>query len=217
MASGGDRGEMATTDRVEGTLSYPKLIGLCGQAGAGKDLVAALLKMRGYKRYGFADTVREEVHVAAVLGEKPLYPDFPSSVSLQIAWELVQTNTLSIREKPMNPHVRGLLQWWGTEYRRAQDPEYWIEKLARKISNDSVGNTKALVISDVRFLNEATFIRDSMGGGEIWKIHRPGLVRDSHISENEFTGIKEDRFLSNSGNLQHLASQVIEALESSRA
>jgi dephospho-CoA kinase len=41
---------------------YPKLIGLTGYAGAGKDLVAALLKMVGYTRFGFADEMKLQLY-----------------------------------------------------------------------------------------------------------------------------------------------------------
>ncbi len=43
-------------------MSYPKLIGLTGFAGSGKDLTAALLKMVGYTRFGFADAMKLELY-----------------------------------------------------------------------------------------------------------------------------------------------------------
>lgn len=177
-------------------MSSPKLIGLTGQAGAGKDLVAAFLKMRSFARFGFADEVRKEVasnqallHQIAIHGLKK--DDF--------------------YKKPLHPLLRKILQTHGTEYRRSQDPEYWIKKLKQNIESSNVG---AIVISDVRFQNEAAFIKEYAPDSEIWRVDRPGLQSDSHVSEQEYLQIKPDHVISNDGDLQHLAQQVIEALDS---
>lgn len=51
---------------------------------------------------------------------------------------------------PYGKHPK-LLQWWGTEFRRAQDQNYWVNKLFASIPS----NTDIALISDVRFPNEA--------------------------------------------------------------
>lgn len=51
---------------------------------------------------------------------------------------------------PYGKHPK-LLQWWGTEFRRAQDPDYWVNKLFASIPS----NTDIALVSDVRFPNEA--------------------------------------------------------------
>jgi hypothetical protein len=59
---------------------------------------------------------------------------------------------------PYGKHAK-LLQWWGTEYRRNQDPEYWTTKWKAAI------NPKADIVmaTDMRFPNEAEAIKSVHG------------------------------------------------------
>jgi hypothetical protein len=59
---------------------------------------------------------------------------------------------------PYGKHPK-LLQWWGTEYRRAQDPDYWVNKLFSSIPKD----LDIALITDVRFPNEAGGIEERQG------------------------------------------------------
>lgn len=59
---------------------------------------------------------------------------------------------------PYGKHPK-LLQWWGTEYRRAQDPDYWTNKLFASIPSD----TDIALITDVRFPNEFIDIKEHGG------------------------------------------------------
>lgn len=185
-------------------MSYPKLIGLTGFSTSGKDLTAALLKMIGYTRFGFADAVREE------LATNKDVPSMPQHV----LEDYIQACTVSgwLYKKPMSSEARRTLQWYGSEYRRAQDPDYWIKKLTHKLATyTSKVPLFPVVISDVRFLNEATWI--NRWDGVIWRIERPGLKSDGHQSENECNLIKADYTIHNDGDLQHLATQVLKGLE----
>jgi hypothetical protein len=68
---------------------------------------------------------------------------------------------------PFGKHPK-LLQWWGTEYRRRQDPDYWVNKLTEAIP----GKLDMVLITDVRFPNEAECIKNR--GGYNVKIQRLG-------------------------------------------
>jgi hypothetical protein len=59
---------------------------------------------------------------------------------------------------PYGKHPK-LLQYWGTEYRRAQDPEYWIKKMFASIP----ANLDVAMITDVRFPNEFAAIKERGG------------------------------------------------------
>lgn len=179
----------------------PHLIGLTGYAGAGKDLVAALLSMRGYTRMAFADAVREEA--VTLIGQ-----DAPAELDEDLRGMLSSgaLSRLDFYSKPTLPAVRRILQQYGTEYRRGMDPRYWVNIVEEKIAL----TTSPIVISDVRFPNESAWIKAR--GGVLWRVLRPGLKSDGHVSESIHQAIKEDRMIGNDGDLQHLAANVRAAL-----
>jgi hypothetical protein len=98
---------------------------------------------------------------------------------------------------PFGKHVK-LLQWWGTEYRRAQDNNYWIKKAFASIP---IG-TNIAIFTDVRFLNEAGSIKERGGhlievvrlnqdGSRFYSTDRP---RD-HVSETQLDGYNWDHYI----------------------
>jgi len=77
--------------------------------------------------------------------------------------------------------VRRILQWWGTEYRRAQDPDYWTKAWGRKVEGLDL-EVLHILVDDVRFLNELQVIKDH--GGLVVKVVRPGFDgANNHASE----------------------------------
>jgi len=69
-----------------------------------------------------------------------------------------EPNTEISRLSPYGKHPK-LLQWWGTDFRRAQDPDYWTKKLFATIP----ANLDVALVSDVRFPNEADGIKQRGG------------------------------------------------------
>lgn len=194
------------------------LIGLVGNAGVGKDACAALLKMVGYTRFAFADAVRREVEESFENNASiPHMPDHIFAHWLECAGE----EDGILWKKPMTPSARQLLQWVGSEYRRAQDENYWIKKLETAILEyssfifESTVTFKNIVISDIRFKNEALWLRKF--GGQVWRVNRPGCKPDGHVSETELLGIEADFVIENDGDLQHLATQVLRGLHLAKA
>ena len=102
---------------------------------------------------------------------------------------------------------RPLLQWWGTEFRRNQDSEYWLKKML--VSLDALSDWVTVFVTDVRFENEAQLIRSQ--GGEIIRVIRTnhqetgGLV--GHASEIEMEGITADYTVA-AENVQELRDAV---------
>ncbi|HEX9777455.1 MAG TPA: hypothetical protein VGA63_04850 [Geopsychrobacteraceae bacterium] len=103
--------------------------------------------------------------------------------------------------------VRRILQWWGTEYRRAQDPDYWTKAWARKISQYDP-NTTHILIDDVRFINELNSIKEQ--GGLIVKIERPGFNgANNHASETALDDYRDwDAVLRNDGSLHQFYGKL---------
>jgi hypothetical protein len=103
--------------------------------------------------------------------------------------------------------VRRILQWWGTEYRRAEDPDYWTKAWGRKISEHAVDKMYVLV-DDVRFINELNVIKEH--GGLIAKIERPGFDgANNHASETSLDDYDDwDGKILNDGTLAEFGTKV---------
>lgn len=171
------------------------LIGLTGKAGSGKDTVADIMVQElGFRKVGFADALYREVSAFYGISEDQLRNRFHK-----------ESPDNRINRLPDNRHIdmpfplspRQVLQWWGTEYRRAQNEHYWIDKM--------VITEHPTVIPDVRFHNEADFIHAHFG--TILKIERPGIPNvNPHVSEQQEI---EARFvLSNDGSKQDLSRTI---------
>ncbi len=103
--------------------------------------------------------------------------------------------------------VRRILQWWGTEYRREQDPDYWTKAWGRKVSEYDV-EQMYLLVDDVRFMNELQVIKEH--GGLIIKIDRPGFDgANNHASETSLDDYTDwDGKILNDGTLQEFERKV---------
>lgn len=172
------------------------LIGLCGVAGCGKNTVASILaEHRGFKEFAFADPLYEAVSV--VTGMPVEWLKDRDNKEAVISW---------VGKSP-----RYLLQTLGTEWGRdTVKQSLWVDAAMQRTK----GVEKA-VITDVRFNNEAAAIREA--GGKVYLIVRPGwrcLAAEtaSHPSEEGISIGLIDGFLSNSGDLDHLRTEVLAAI-----
>ena len=180
----------------------PRIVGLAGKMGVGKDTVAAMLRMRGYQRRGFAEPLREELVVALESRTAPrgMRPD------MAVLVRSGRFTRQSVYHKPTANKMRSLLQYWGTELRRAEDPEYWIKKM-------DLSGGGLYVVSDLRFANEADYVRSL--GGQVWMItgRQAGWgARTGDGHESEKCDLVADVTIDNSGAMYELAEKVIEAL-----
>ena len=102
---------------------------------------------------------------------------------------------------------RRILQWYGTEWKRAKfGNDYWIKKLEEKVL---LSNADIIIIPDVRFVNEVDWVRHM--GGTVIKMERLGAVnKDPHISENQINNFVPDITIkANSGDLETLKLKAI--------
>lgn len=108
--------------------------------------------------------------------------------------------------------VRRILQWWGTEYRRAEDPDYWTKAWSRKIHQFDLSTTDILV-DDIRFTNELETLKAD--GGLIVKIERPGFDgAGNHSSETSLDHYADwHSVIVNAGSLDQFYHQVAELTE----
>jgi len=111
--------------------------------------------------------------------------------------------------------VRRILQWWGTEYRRAQDPDYWTKAWEQKIRAYDLDKVHILV-DDVRFMNELEMLKGL--GAVVVKIDRPGFAAaGNHASETSLDDYQDwSQVVLNDGTLAAFLLKV-EALVDSLA
>ena len=188
-----------------------KLIALCGAAGAGKDTVADMLPAR---KLAFADALYREVaeawgveqHVLRCRETKELIQRRLALMECENE-EFLQFKFDAKWSAPRSP--RQILQWWG-DYRRAQDPDYFLASLRFAILDGPPGD---IVITDVRFPNEAALVRQL--GGQLWQIRRPGYEAGGtgHASDTDGREFRPDVVLENFGSLEALRRTVLDAWE----
>lgn len=151
------------------------IIGLCGYKGTGKSTAAEYLENEyGFVRVNFKDGLVQEITER-----------FPILLE-----ELKKTYTLSsiedlFRIKP--PLMRALMQEYGTDVRRKDDPDYWVKQWVAKVESTKVN----IVTDDVRFFNELAAMGDL--NGLLVRITRPDVTSGGeHQSEKEQESFIED-------------------------
>jgi len=186
------------------------VVGLAGRIGAGKSAIAERLRDAwGFTVVSFADGLREELLERMPLtlraihdmtdgctcyrGDQP-YPD-PGLYPECLRRMLYEVKPLGFRE---------LLQEYGSQVRRADDPDYWAKRWYERFMK-TLG---PVVVPDVRFPNEARAIRNM--GGLLWHVDRPGYDSGSqHASETALAHWMDwDAEIRNEGTLAELHAKV---------
>lgn len=107
---------------------------------------------------------------------------------------------------------RSILQWYGTDFWRKKDPDHWVKKVAASIKEI---DADVFLIPDVRFKNEANWIRSE--GGIVVKVTCPNLPADkiltnqmTHESEVQLDGFDFDHeIIAWYGEMSSLAKQAL--------
>lgn len=135
------------------------IVGITGKARSGKDTVAEyLVRVFGYTRFAFADQLKDIV--CDMFDWGPAHRDGELKEEIDHRWGF---------------SPRRAFQLFGTEFGRALNPNLWVKMADRKLG------AGLWVIPDVRFENEASFVRMN---GILIHIERPGIQDVSlHISE----------------------------------
>lgn len=206
------------------------IIGFAGKAATGKTTAARHLPSVIEERINIlpmAKVLRDEVEaflrsigadesVPLVYGSQDdkvrvFYIDEKKAHDHCDVWRHFVAEHSDIQDRPGRSAVtvRRILQWWGTEYRRAQDPDYWTKAWGRKIEQLDLKGTLVLV-DDVRFMNELNVIREH--DGLIVKIERPGFDgANSHSSETSLDDYQAwDAIIINDGTLEQFYRKVEE-------
>jgi hypothetical protein len=168
-------------------------------------------------KLGFADALRRESSAAIAVAagiERLLENGFRDDVSgswVDIpAWVTADPNPeMGLPFLPFGKHAK-LLQWWGTDYRRNQRPNYWTDQVEQQI----VGFEGLVLVTDCRFLNEVALIK-KLGGYtvNVTRLNENGtLFADpsrpaTHISEIALDDYNWDFFIKVKNGDQALKSE----------
>jgi ribosomal protein S16 len=186
------------------------LIGFCGNKRVGKDTSASILmEKHNFVKYAFADALKEACKTIFLFSE-----------------EQINGNKKEVKDKRWGISPRKVFQRFGTEIFRNSLGEFfpelkefqndfwvyrfklWYEKMKKKNPNVNI------VITDVRFPNEAKVIKDL--GGYIVKITRPSRKKtnDIHISEQHIKTIRSDYEIYNNNTIKRCQEKVLTIYDS---
>lgn len=173
------------------------LIGLHGKARSGKDTFArSLMGFQPFVRMAFADPLKTAVSGLFNIPQQRAFSD--DKDQLLEYWGLT---------------LRDVLQRFGTEAMRDNfGADFWINRWESEYHD--LKKNFSVVITDVRFPNEASRIRSL--GGVIVHIRRDGAGLEgsagSHISEQVLPFERDDFVINNNGSLDDLVNQAAELL-----
>lgn len=169
-----------------------KILGLAGLPRSGKDSVGRILvQSYGFARCSFAAPIKDMLIAGLGLTRAEVEDEDKERVIARLGTT-----------------PRYLMQTLGTEWGREMiGPDTWLS-IAEQRSRGFRTAGMPVVFTDVRFENEATWIRRL--GGAIWHVLRPlGNVIDLHASNRGITVVPGvDSVLTNDEGLAQLERQV---------
>jgi len=179
------------------------LVGIGHKKRRGKDTAAnRLVDKHGFVRVSWADALKEACRLIFHFNNEQLYGNLKEKVDPR--WGRTP---------------RWILQTFGTEACRDNiDTDIWVKSAWLRIEAIWKDNPQqGIVVPDVRFVNEANFIKEK--GGVLWRVDReiPDDENSNHPSETSLDGYdKWDQTLNNNSDLRNLYGGVDSALETAR-
>lgn len=162
------------------------IIGLTGKARSGKDTAANYLAENSFEHYWFSKPMKDACRAIFGWDDRHLYGDLKEVVDARFGCS-----------------PRQALQTLGTEWGRDCIGEnLWVD-----IAKDRMTKADNIVISDVRFNNEAQIIREM--GGVIVNIARDKAYSiNIHSSEEGIEGNLIDIQIINNGTIEQMHKEI---------
>ena len=160
--------------------NFPTVIGIAGPARCGKDTVADIIMKNcsTYRKHSFADPIKEMLKVGLGLTDDQLWGDNKEAI-----------------DPRYDVSPRYMMQTLGTEWGRSLiNGNLWVIAMEQRID-------RGMIIPDVRFENEAKFVRKY---GVLLHITGRGGIDGDHISESGVSVEECDRIVTNDGTPEDL-------------
>jgi hypothetical protein len=167
------------------------------------------------RKYSFADALRREVNAALtraggavnlLVTNRPTHFIQANEAFIEFPdWVVLEENPEVNEQYPFGKH-RTLYQWWGTEYRRSIDDDYWVRQTAQVIELEK---PQIALIPDMRFPNEMAF---ALQYGETVRVDRAGLPPSTHASETALQDVSDEDWsiiLENNGTLEEFLEGAV--------
>ena len=178
------------------------LIGLCGKKGSGKSFFANyLINNFNFIELSFAQPLKEATKIIFNLSDD----------------DVNNQNKKEIKIDRLNASPRELLQWLGTDIIREEfnkkfnyNGSIWVDNMKQNLI---INKNKNIVVSDLRFENEAQLIKEF--GGTIIFINgefNNNNLFTTHKSETEMLKIKYDYKIDNKKELTDINFEFLNQL-----
>ncbi len=170
-----------------------KLLGLTGPKGVGKDTAAwALVAYREWRQYALADPLRLGIKAMFDLDDRYFENGWKETVLPQFG-----------------ASPRHMMQTLGTEWgRQCIKHDVWIDLAEQVIRESQVAGCPGLVISDIRFCNEADMVRRL--GGTVAHVVSVGGYTGGHASEEGVAACYRDEVLTNYTSINRLYESTLD-------
>lgn len=180
------------------------IIGLTGRDGAGKDTCAEIITQidKNFKQLAFADALKDEISKSFCVDKLWLFNrTLKEQKNYNFAFHRSDNNEFIERMRtlgldlydPRSP--REVMRLWGNEFRRHQDEAYWINQGIDIIHCMITAGVKGIVVSDVRFINEAETLK--ICGAQIVRVYRHKTDNLPIVHDSE-TADRLERYIDNS-------------------
>ncbi len=123
-------------------------IGISGKIGTGKTETADIVSANHpdkFFRFNFGDLLKLECAERFSFGLDLCYSEWGKGQT--ILHPDLPNGTMS---------VRALMQWWGTDVRRKENPLYWVNRMHKHLKCMAVD--RPILVDDVRFPDEAEYM-----------------------------------------------------------
>lgn len=195
-----------------------RLIGVTGYAQHGKDTVGRVaVATQKFHRYAFADQLK-----LLALETDPIidmqYREPPANEVYDMRLSKI-VDTVGWEAAKGFPEVRRILQELGTGARNVIGKDVWVDALAHRLvvegrMTESGRMLDGVVVTDVRFPNEAKWIHDH--DGVVVLVLRPDFdngVGTTHVSESHIMELPVDHVFLNDHDLADFEYKVWRAID----